>query len=285
MLLHVLNVEAEADIPTERWEQAIKASGASNASCMVDVNRFVAFCCLERFLGSIEGAETVMAAFSRPEQEERLASPSEQSIEMLAAFNTKAGVPFNPDKSLSISSLSTAIIGEQTPLPSPEDQTGAVVVVDSKRYVLGKILGQGAGGSVFAATLQREVADVHVAGDELSDSHDPEWMALKLVGGVGSAEFRGVDTRLAAVAVEAVAAAEVRRMAHNEVTRWEGRVFLPVLHAVGKVEFKGDKRMHNMSALVMGIADGTLHGMELGGEVLVRVAWALASTLAALNEV
>eukprot|EP00971_Amphidinium_carterae_P032105 632229-Amphidinium_carterae.1 len=32
-------------------------------------------------------------------------------------------------------------------------------------------------------------------------------------------------------------------------------------------------------------ADGTLHGMQLGGEALVRVAWALASTLAALNEV
>eukprot|EP00971_Amphidinium_carterae_P046091 907267-Amphidinium_carterae.1 len=47
----------------------------------------------------------------------------------------------------------------------------------------------------------------------------------------------------------------------------------------------GDKRVQNMSALVMEIADGTLHGMQLGGHVLVRVAWALASTLAALNEV
>eukprot|EP00971_Amphidinium_carterae_P259461 5148289-Amphidinium_carterae.1 len=40
-----------------------------------------------------------------------------------------------------------------------------------------------------------------------------------------------------------------------------------------------------MSALVMERADDTLHGMQLGGEDLVRVAWALASTLAALNQV
>eukprot|EP00971_Amphidinium_carterae_P152409 3020309-Amphidinium_carterae.1 len=113
-------------------------------------------------------------------------------------------------------------------------------------------------------------------------------MALKLVGGpggVGAAELRGVDTRLACVAVEAVAAAEVQRLAHNEVMRWEGKVFLPVLHAVGRVEGIGGKRVLNMSALVMEKADGTLHGMQLGGEELVRAAWALASTLAALNEV
>eukprot|EP00971_Amphidinium_carterae_P048965 964822-Amphidinium_carterae.1 len=67
--------------------------------------------------------------------------------------------------------------------------------------------------------------------------------------------------------------------------RWQGRVFLPLLHAVGKVEAIGDKRVQNMSALVMERTDGTLHGMQLGGEVLVRVAWALASTLAALNKV
>eukprot|EP00971_Amphidinium_carterae_P276170 5480301-Amphidinium_carterae.1 len=66
--------------------------------------------------------------------------------------------------------------------------------------------------------------------------------------------------------------------------RWEGRVFLPVLHAVGRVEVVGDKHVQNMSALVMERAGATLHGMQLGGEVLVRVAWALASTLAALNK-
>eukprot|EP00971_Amphidinium_carterae_P109418 2166765-Amphidinium_carterae.1 len=40
-----------------------------------------------------------------------------------------------------------------------------------------------------------------------------------------------------------------------------------------------------MSALVMEKADGTLQGMQIGGEALVRVAWALASTLAARNKV
>eukprot|EP00971_Amphidinium_carterae_P110279 2184878-Amphidinium_carterae.1 len=74
-------------------------------------------------------------------------------------------------------------------------------------------------------------------------------------------------------------------MALNEVMRWQGRIFLPVLHAVGKVEAIGDKRVQHMSALVMEKADGTLHGMQLGGEELVRVAWALASTLAAFNKV
>eukprot|EP00971_Amphidinium_carterae_P078567 1554327-Amphidinium_carterae.1 len=68
-------------------------------------------------------------------------------------------------------------------------------------------------------------------------------MALKLVGAVDTAEFRVADRSLAAVAVEAVAAAEVRTMAHNdEVMRWQGRVFLPVLHAVGKVKSMGDKQ-------------------------------------------
>eukprot|EP00971_Amphidinium_carterae_P021938 432900-Amphidinium_carterae.1 len=144
-----------------------------------------------------------------------------------------------------------AEIGKQTPLPSPEDLGGAVVVVNSKQYVLGESLGDGAGGFVFVATLKREIADVHAAGDEESDGHaiDPDSKALKLVGGGGNAEIRGADTRLAAVAVEAVAAAEVRRMAHDEVMRWQGKVFLPVLHAVGTVEAVGDKQVQNMSAL------------------------------------
>eukprot|EP00971_Amphidinium_carterae_P197733 3924486-Amphidinium_carterae.1 len=118
-------------------------------------------------------------------------------------------------------SMTSAVFGAPTPLPSHEDQTGAVVVVDSKPYVLGESLGRGGGGSVFAATLKRAVADVHAAGDEGIASRDAESMALKLVGGVDNAEFRGADTRLAAVAVEAVAAAEVQRLAQNEVMRWQ----------------------------------------------------------------
>eukprot|EP00971_Amphidinium_carterae_P161308 3198616-Amphidinium_carterae.1 len=67
-------------------------------------------------------------------------------------------------------------------------------------------------------------------------------MALKLVGGVGNADFRGADTRLGFVALAAVAAAEVRRIAHDEVLRWQGRVFLPVLHVVGRVEAVCDNK-------------------------------------------
>eukprot|EP00971_Amphidinium_carterae_P181231 3595152-Amphidinium_carterae.1 len=149
-------------------------------------------------------------------RQQRLATPSEPSHQMLAAVNTKPRGPSNPsgeDKGLISTTMScrldsTTFIGEQIPLPLLEDQACAVVVVDSKQYVLGERLGRGAGGSVFAATLKREAADVHAAVDEESDGHDPDSMALKLVGGVRAQEFRGADTRLAAVAVEAVAAAE-----------------------------------------------------------------------------
>eukprot|EP00971_Amphidinium_carterae_P294880 5855428-Amphidinium_carterae.1 len=76
--------------------------------------------------------------------------------------------------------------------------------MDSKQYVLGERLGRGAGGLVFAATLKREAADVpDAAGLQESDSHDPESIALKLVGEVDNAEFRVADRSLAAVAVEA----------------------------------------------------------------------------------
>eukprot|EP00971_Amphidinium_carterae_P218357 4334072-Amphidinium_carterae.1 len=129
---------------------------------------------------------------------------------MLAAI-TKRGSPGSPaggDARPIHSEMSSTVPEEQTPLP--EDQAGAVVVVDSKQYVLGEKLGRGGGGSVFAATLKRaaDVREVTDGGFEDSDSHTPESMALKLVGGVGDAELRGVDARLAAVAVEAVAAAE-----------------------------------------------------------------------------
>eukprot|EP00971_Amphidinium_carterae_P216971 4307220-Amphidinium_carterae.1 len=133
--------------------------------------------------------------------------------------------------------MASAAFGEPTPLPSPEDQAGAVVVVNSKQYVLGQRLGKGGGGSVFAATLKHKGRGCACCCDE-EYSHDQEFMALKLVGGVGDAERRGADTRLAFVAVEAVAAAEVCTMAHNEVMRWQGRVFLPV--PAGRVEAVDD---------------------------------------------
>eukprot|EP00971_Amphidinium_carterae_P224451 4452597-Amphidinium_carterae.1 len=79
-----------------------------------------------------------------------------------------------------------------------------------------------------------------------------------------------MNTQLAALAVEAVAAAEVRRMAEDEVKRWEGRVFMPVLYAVGKVKAVGEAQVHDLSATVMEQADGTLNEQRLAGDALVR---------------
>eukprot|EP00971_Amphidinium_carterae_P120179 2380899-Amphidinium_carterae.1 len=131
ILASVLNVEVQLDIQTERWEEELTASGACNASGEVDVTHFVAL----RLLG-VEGAETVQSVLSRPQQENwRVAGPSGRSNEMLAAVNNKAGGPNHPsggDMSSSSWTLSTAVIGEQSRLPSPEDQAGALVVVNSK---------------------------------------------------------------------------------------------------------------------------------------------------------
>eukprot|EP00971_Amphidinium_carterae_P000057 1249-Amphidinium_carterae.1 len=43
MLHHILDVEAETDIHTERREEELVASGACNAQGVVDVKHFVAF--------------------------------------------------------------------------------------------------------------------------------------------------------------------------------------------------------------------------------------------------
>eukprot|EP00971_Amphidinium_carterae_P108538 2148901-Amphidinium_carterae.1 len=58
ILLRVLNVEAETDNPSERWEEEeLTAFGACNAlSGVVDVKHIVAFCLQE----GVEGAETVL---------------------------------------------------------------------------------------------------------------------------------------------------------------------------------------------------------------------------------
>eukprot|EP00971_Amphidinium_carterae_P263926 5236012-Amphidinium_carterae.1 len=174
MLLHVVNGETETDNQSKGWQEVLTASGACNALGVVDVEHFVRFCLL---LG-VEG---------------RLDAPSEPSKERLAATSSKPGGPSHPaggDMSSSSWTLSAAWFGVLTPLPSLEDQAGAVVVVDSKQYVLGARLGSGAGGSVFATTLKRKATDVHSAADEPFGTQDPESMALKLVGGVDDAEFR-----------------------------------------------------------------------------------------------
>ena len=84
-------------------------------------------------------------------------------------------------------------------------------------------------------------------------------------------------------AVEAVAASQARELA-QEVCRWQGKVFLPLLHAVGLIgELPSEKKM-NAGVLVMELADCTLQEKKFEGEELTMVAWALASTLALLNE-
>eukprot|EP00971_Amphidinium_carterae_P025773 508612-Amphidinium_carterae.1 len=142
MLLHVLHVEAHVDTETERWEEELTASGACDASGVVDVRRFVTF----SQQGGVEGPKIVPGAFTalckrlqgmlfKQQETQRLADPLEPSNEMLAATNNKAGGPNHTsggDMSSSSWTLSTAVIGGQTPLPSPEDQAGALVVVNSK---------------------------------------------------------------------------------------------------------------------------------------------------------
>ena len=88
-----------------------------------------------------------------------------------------------------------------------------------------------------------------------------------------------------AFAVEAVAASQVRDVA-QQVRHWQGRVFLPLLHGVGLGRV-ADMSLHRVSRkpamLVMQLADRTLKDKTFEGEVLMIVAWALASTLALLN--
>ena len=86
-----------------------------------------------------------------------------------------------------------------------------------------------------------------------------------------------------AFAVEAVAASEVRDLA-QDVRRWQGRAFLPLLHAVGLGSLAGAEEAWSPGVLVMELADSTLQEKKFKGEALIMVAWALASTLALLNE-
>eukprot|EP00971_Amphidinium_carterae_P225359 4469814-Amphidinium_carterae.1 len=115
-------------------------------------------------------------------------------------------------------------MGEARLLPpiAVEVSPGTTIVVGSQEYFIGRKLGRGGFG------------DVHEA--RLVESHtDPSRsVALKLAGSIGAEGYLNVDLKLAAMAVEASAAAEASRLTHDEVTKWEGKVFLPVLHSVGK---------------------------------------------------
>ena len=86
-------------------------------------------------------------------------------------------------------------------------------------------------------------------------------------------------------AVEAVAASQVRDVA-QQLSHWQGRVFVPLLHAVGiggVAETSLPEVAQDPAMLVMQLADGTLKERKFKGEALEMIAWALASTLALLN--
>ena len=87
-------------------------------------------------------------------------------------------------------------------------------------------------------------------------------------------------------AVEAIAASFARALAQEDIY-WHGRVFLPLLHAVGTgsvVNGSSKEGKHCTNMLVMELAHGTLDDHQaFNGDGLIMVAWALASTLALLN--
>ena len=89
-----------------------------------------------------------------------------------------------------------------------------------------------------------------------------------------------------AFAVEAVAASHIRDAA-QQLKRWKGRIFLPLLYGVGfgsVVDDSADPEVVQKPAmLVMQLADDTLQDKKFQGEAIVLVAWALASTLSLLN--
>eukprot|EP00971_Amphidinium_carterae_P301611 5992324-Amphidinium_carterae.1 len=262
LLANILSLEFQSQI--DEWEKQLVAAEALGDGGKVDVQLFLA-------------ASSLATQVSDPGN---IMIP-EVGLQSLAPTGTGSRADASEISETLVSTSSST----QLPLPVPELTVGAVVSVASKHYEINEKLGCGAGGSVHQAFLRREAAD---DGGRHGKGGGPASVALKLAGGgseLAAVGFRPMDTRLAAIAVEAVAAAEVRRMAEDEVKRWEGRIFLPVLYAVGKVEAVGEVEVHNMSAMVVEQADGTLHGQCLAGDALVRVAWALACTLSALNKV
>ena len=106
------------------------------------------------------------------------------------------------------------------------------------------------------------------------------------LGAVNSFAVKLAAETQTAFAVEAVAASQVRDLAQH-AGHWKGRVFLPMLQGVGTamvIEKGLDKAPQNLAVLVMELADGSMQGKWFQGDALIMVAWALASTLALLNE-
>eukprot|EP00971_Amphidinium_carterae_P170695 3382915-Amphidinium_carterae.1 len=206
LLATVLSLEFPYQI--SEWEKQLIASGALDDAGKVDVQLFVK-------ASSVSTTPTYPDAIVMPEVGLQSQAPTSGTVPQSAASQVDVS------KLSSFGSLDSNV---QFPLPAPEVTVGAVVSVASKRYEVGEKLGHGAGGSVYRASPRREAADMCA---RLSQGGGPDSVALKLAGGGSNLAFRPKDTKLAAIAVEAVAAAEVRRMAEDEAKRWEGRIFLP----------------------------------------------------------
>ena len=86
--------------------------------------------------------------------------------------------------------------------------------------------------------------------------------------------------------VESIAVSTARAVAQDQM-RWQERVFLPLLRAVGTgivVDGLVEEGKHSVNVLVMELAHGTLEDHKgFSGDSLIMVAWALASTLDLLN--
>eukprot|EP00971_Amphidinium_carterae_P064259 1272555-Amphidinium_carterae.1 len=112
-----------------------------------------------------------------------------------------------------------------------EVNAGSTIVVGSQEYLIARKLGGGGFGVVHEARL---VGHQMPTAEDVEPHTDPSCTLAVKLAGIGAEGYINVDFKLAAMAVEAVAAAEARRVTCEEVTKWEGKVFLPVLHSVGK---------------------------------------------------
>eukprot|EP00971_Amphidinium_carterae_P089732 1776701-Amphidinium_carterae.1 len=185
LLIAVLSLEFP---PISEWEKQLIASGALNDDGKVNVQLFVAASLVSTTLSDPKGPNTIVVPAVGPQS---LASTS-GTVLQIAASQTET------TETLTTMTITSGDV--QLPLPAPEVTVGVVVFVASKRYEIRETLGCGAGGSVHRASQRRGA---------------PDSVALKLAAGE-AVGFRPKDTKLAAIAVEAVAAAEVRRMAEDE---------------------------------------------------------------------
>ena len=119
------------------------------------------------------------------------------------------------------------------------------------------------------------------------EQHKRSVCALQAVGQLQphSWALKVADKSQLVFAVEVIAASQAQALA-QERSYWHGRVFLPMLRAVGrgKVVDEPNQEGTPSSMLLMELAHTSLERHEgFLGDGLVMVAWGLASTLALLN--